>query len=1260
MSSVKVAVRVRPLNQRELDMGSRFIIQMDDCKTSILNPKLLEASNFNTFPSDKCKEFTYDYSYWSVSRSEVRFDSQEKVFSDLGEDVINSAYEGYNACIFAYGQTGSGKTYTMTGAQDDAGLTPRICKALFSRMKDLDTTYQTVVSYLEIYNEKVRDLLKPKSQHSLKVREHPKQGPYVQDLSKHIVQKYDDILELMDCGNTHRTTASTNMNDTSSRSHAIFTVNFTQAKFTGNIPSETSSKIHLVDLAGSERADATGATGQRLKEGGSINRSLTTLGNVISALADLSEKSKRNAFIPYRDSVLSWLLKDSLGGNSKTIMIATISPADVNYGETLSTLRFANRAKNIINKPTINEDPNVKLIRDLRAEIERLKSMIGSHIDSTSSPRVQEKLHENEAKIKELTEEWQARWQKAAQILKSGGGALDLSRQGTGVVLHSNLPHLIGIDDDLLSTGIALFELREGINRIGVQNEKVPPDIELNGDDVLFEHCTIENTKKGSVFMLPSEGAICTLNGETIINRVQLKQGDVLCFGQVNVFRFNHPSQAAKLRDEIKNSPAHQRRLSTLGQSMTDLARSCENLMAFNQDSPALDEKLKRLSVGMEMNKTNIDKSLNISTSDLKSEDLLNENFVSIEKHMDALQKEREKLYSKLVCEREKTKVIVEKLDEELVENVEKLKKCEYEVMEKEKQLRNEREKEREIINRDREHLKKILNGALIDDELAKEMDVETKSKLLSELQMIKQAQEELKEQERSYLQQFKESEASVISDYERQQEELQKRKSILEADRVILKECEDNLEQWQETEDQELEKEISAIETERLRIAMEAKQLQDDEHSAEKLYKDRLDQLQMHRDSQIEKLNSVRDDVKAIDTERQDFVKDLLHRLDDEENKVRLRQEDDVEELKELERRLETAKRITKGRNIEIDKEKKNLEDKLLTIEADLLSSMNVYESKMDQLADNSPIETIVKIDRSQNDVVSTTSSSVENFDEVANRRSEEPMQTSYYTSDNTSDSELTVLSSIPGDNDSNRLRHIIEREVRRRLFEEKVQMEKLRQKDREKDRLERRQEMIRLKETHRREIKRLKNGEKSTCTQANPFATSMMQNGDENWIEKSLEYDEEIERLDLYSSQENPTEAFQVRIPSYIKRSSRWDLYYDFIIELQVGEEQWSVYRRYTRFREFHAELSCKYPEIMVLQLPPKKWFVNLSGKIVNERQNQLEDYLRSVLRMIQKNPASPLHPKNVKYYSKYTLTNFHEFFRKGLFETTKHSTT
>ncbi|MEE6474469.1 hypothetical protein FKM82_010395 [Ascaphus truei] len=434
MASVKVAVRIRPMNRREKDVEAKCIIEMEGKKTTITNLKMSDGVTGDS-GRDRSKTFTYDFSYFSGDSKSANYVSQERVFKDLGTDVLTSAFEGYNACVFAYGQTGSGKSYTMMGNPGDSGLIPRICEGLFSRIAETtrwgDASFRTEVSYLEIYNERVRDLLRRKSSKTfnLRVREHPKEGPYVEDLSKHLVQNYSDVEELMDAGNINRTTAATGMNDVSSRSHAIFTINFTQAKFDAEMPCETVSKIHLVDLAGSERADASGATGVRLKEGGNINKSLVTLGNVISALADLSQDAtnhlakKKQVFVPYRDSVLTWLLKDSLGGNSKTIMIATISPADINYGETLSTLRYANRAKNIINKPTINEDCNVKLIRELRAEIVRLKALLaqGNQIallDSPTALSMEEKLQQNEARVEALTKEWTNKWNETQNILK--------------------------------------------------------------------------------------------------------------------------------------------------------------------------------------------------------------------------------------------------------------------------------------------------------------------------------------------------------------------------------------------------------------------------------------------------------------------------------------------------------------------------------------------------------------------------------------------------------------------------------------------------------------------------------------------------------------------------------------------------------------------------------------------------------------------------------------------------------------------------
>ncbi|XP_071244859.1 kinesin-like protein KIF16B isoform X15 [Salvelinus alpinus] len=595
MASVRVAVRLRPMNRREKDLTAKNIIEIKEDKTTITNLRIPDGITGDSMRERK-KTFTYDFSYDSADSKSNTFVSQEKVFKDLGSDVLKAAFQGYNACIFAYGQTCSGKSYTMMGNPGDAGLIPRICEGLFSRIAGMtrwdEASFRTEVSYLEIYNERVRDLLRRKSTqtYNLRVREHPKDGPYVEDLSKHLVQNYHDVDELMEAGNINRTTAATDMNDTSSRSHAIFTINFTQAKFDTEMPCETISKIHLVDLAGSERADATGSTAVRLKEGGNINKSLVTLGNVISALADLSQDGvntnlkKKQVFVPYRDSVLTWLLKDSLGGNSKTIMIATVSPADVNYGETLSTLRYANRAKNIINKPTINEDCNVKLIRELRAEIARLKTLLvqGNQIallDSPTALSMEEKLHQNEARVLELTKEWTNKWNETQNILKEE--TLALRKEGIGVVLDSELPHLIGIDDDLLSTGIILYHLKEGRTYVGRDDASTVQDIVLHGLDLESEHCMFVN-QTGTVTLVPLNGAQCSVNGVQVTEASTLNQGAVILLGRTNMFRFNHPKEAAKLREKRKSG------LLSSSLSMTDLNKSCENLSTVMLYNPGL------------------------------------------------------------------------------------------------------------------------------------------------------------------------------------------------------------------------------------------------------------------------------------------------------------------------------------------------------------------------------------------------------------------------------------------------------------------------------------------------------------------------------------------------------------------------------------------------------------------------------------------------------------------------------------------------
>ncbi|KAI0215596.1 Kinesin-related protein 1 [Lamellibrachia satsuma] len=375
VENVKVAVRVRPFNRRELSRNAQLVVEMDNATTMLIDP-----SNPKAAP----KKFTYDFSYWSHDGFKVRQDGyhekntdkyvdQVKVFTDLGLGMLSNAWAGYNCSIFAYGQTGSGKSYSIMGHGTNLGLVPRTCEQLF---KDIDSrkeagmSYEVTFSMLEIYNEQARDLLnKKKTPHGgLRVKESPERGFYVEGLTIVPVGTYSDIKLRMNEGDRQRTIASTKMNETSSRAHTIVTITFAQ----NCIRTKTTkmSSINLVDLAGSERAKQTESTGDRFEEAKNINRSLMTLGSVIKALCDKARGV--NTHVPYRDSVLTKLLKNTLGGNSKSVMIAAISPDAENYDQSLSTLKYADRAKSIRTVAKVNQEATNKLIQDLIAEKEKL------------------------------------------------------------------------------------------------------------------------------------------------------------------------------------------------------------------------------------------------------------------------------------------------------------------------------------------------------------------------------------------------------------------------------------------------------------------------------------------------------------------------------------------------------------------------------------------------------------------------------------------------------------------------------------------------------------------------------------------------------------------------------------------------------------------------------------------------------------------------------------------------------------------------
>ncbi|XP_028040198.1 kinesin-like protein unc-104 isoform X3 [Bombyx mandarina] len=601
MSSVKVAVRVRPFNSREIARECKCIIEMSGNTTVIVNPKAPPGSK------EGAKSFNFDFSYWSHNPNDPQFSSQVMVYKDIGEEMLQHAFDGYNICIFAYGQTGAGKSYTMMGRGEDGqeGIIPQICKDLFRRIRQTtsdDLKYSVEVSYMEIYCERVRDLLNPKNKGNLRVREHPALGPYVEDLSKLAVTSYQDIYDLIDEGNKARTVAATNMNETSSRSHAVFTIFFTQQRHdvTTNLMSEKVSKISLVDLAGSERADSTGAKGTRLKEGANINKSLTTLGKVISALAEISasksKKSKKADFIPYRDSVLTWLLRENLGGNSKTAMIAAISPADINFDETLSTLRYADRAKQIVCKAIVNEDANAKLIRELKEEILKLRELLkaegidveegpdGRVIYEKKEPPISEQnsspqrkkseaevlspklsraattiaeeavdqLQASEKLIAELNETWEEKLKRTEQIRvqrEAVFAEMGLAvKEGITVGIYSpkKTPHLVNLNEDPNLSECLLYYIKDGVTRVGTSEAKVPQDIQLSGSHILSEHCIFENAD-GVICLIPHRGALVYVNGRELEEPVILKSGSRVILGKNHVFRFTHPGQPREL-----------------------------------------------------------------------------------------------------------------------------------------------------------------------------------------------------------------------------------------------------------------------------------------------------------------------------------------------------------------------------------------------------------------------------------------------------------------------------------------------------------------------------------------------------------------------------------------------------------------------------------------------------------------------------------------------------------------------------------------
>ncbi|KAK7012042.1 Kinesin-like protein kif28p [Biomphalaria glabrata] len=559
--NVKVAVRVRPFNAREKARSAQLIISMVGNQTIIKDP-----ANMSAEP----KNFAFDYSYWShdgytekdgyFAPNDNRYADQKKVFNELGKGVLDNAWKGYNCSLFAYGQTGSGKSYSIVGFGNNKGIVPLACEELFKsieekrKVADKDAEFQVTLSMLEIYNEQIRDLLTSKTavKGGLKVRQHASKGFIVEALTIVPMNSYAQIESKINEGTRNRTVASTNMNATSSRAHTIVALTFVQKQ--KNEAGQNMTKtavINLVDLAGSERAETSGATGDRLKEGSSINLSLSTLGNCINALANQSS-GKKKIIVPYRDSVLTKLLQNALGGNSKTIMIAALSPADINYQETLSTLRFADRAKMIKTQAVVNENPTDKLIRELREENLRLMELLkaggaGAATGAVASSQeveemkrqYQEQMEANQRELEMMKKSWTESKESQAESLAK------LEAEKKRNEERKVTPHFWNLSEDPALTAVLIHFCREGTAKIGNKQASPAPEILMNGLGIQKEHATLTN-KKGTVTLKPLTGAKITINGKPVTAEVELHHNDRVLFGPSHLYVFHHPQDEAK------------------------------------------------------------------------------------------------------------------------------------------------------------------------------------------------------------------------------------------------------------------------------------------------------------------------------------------------------------------------------------------------------------------------------------------------------------------------------------------------------------------------------------------------------------------------------------------------------------------------------------------------------------------------------------------------------------------------------------------
>ena len=735
--SIVVGVRVRPFNQREKDRQSVCCIEMPGNNQTVIHDEL-----------GKEKKYTFDHSFWShdgfrtlengyMEPDDDKYADQKIVFETVGKQILDNAWQGYHCCLFAYGQTGSGKSYSMVGYGANKGIVPISCDEIFRRIgenKDADKTFEVQVSMLEIYNEKVQDLLiKPDKRppSGLKIRESKVLGIFVDGLTKHPVTSYTEISNKMDEGYNNRTIGSTLMNATSSRAHTIVTIEFKQLTMVAKKKSEKLSMINLVDLAGSERSGSTGATGDRLKEGCNINKSLLILGNVINCLADKAIGKNKNMLPPYRDSALTRILQNALGGNSKTVMICALSPASINYEETLSTLRYADRAKKIQNKAVINESEHDKMVRLLKEENVNLKKMIED---------LQKKLtgqggvvgEDDRKAFLELKEQYEANQKVMGDMQKTFEEKLEEAKkkesENIGSRVDKTLPHLLVLNEDPQLSHKLRYALNELPVYVGRKHGNPTPQITLSGIGIKQNHAIF--VKEGENIMLKQndKGAKdhIFINGKKIPEKGQIiNHKDRIVFGTNSIFLYMKTSNGEDFYDIDWESAQMELQkeieLETKKQLEENEKKKQEEINTLKKD---LEEEYSKRKNEME---EKLRKQVEEYQLQIKE---INQNA------------EKQRLEQERLNQEKKLKEKLEQLEEEKAK-----KKREFEIKEKNEMIKREQaKKQQEFIHKSEKLennltniLKKISKMKIIINELKRNinLDVALQKNLLEELDDI-------------------------------------------------------------------------------------------------------------------------------------------------------------------------------------------------------------------------------------------------------------------------------------------------------------------------------------------------------------------------------------------------------------------------------------------------------------------------------------------------------------------------------------------